>query len=75
MLPEPAGGVQVCGFINGTGCPSDPRTRRNGRFQAMCARKCPKCQPDFRVLAGNCGRRDFEFMERVFLTQTIVATS
>ncbi len=32
------------------------------------------CQPGFRVLAGNGRWRDFELMEQVFLTQTLVAT-
>ena len=66
---------RACGFINGTGSPSGQRAKRNGRFKATCARKRPMRQPGFGVLAGNCRWRDFELMEQVFLTQTIVATS
>ena len=82
---RPAGGCVICfrsrqagvkraASSTATAVRAGPRTRYDGGFKATRAGKHAMCQPGFRVLAGNGRWRDFELMEQVFLTQTLVAT-
>ena len=50
MLPEPAGGVQARGFINGNGCPRRSADLARRRVQANACRELPNAPAGFQRL-------------------------